>query len=131
MCEAASTALVVGRWRPGGGPVAMQALGAGGTTAADTTNQVPVGALVQGLWRGQAFEALLDTDVTVAESDRLARLRLIALVVAAAGLGDLGTLSRRALAPTMQACRSITGTVNTLRAWSAAVRSWSGGHSRS
>jgi DNA-binding SARP family transcriptional activator len=32
-----------------------------------------------GLWRGQAFEEFLDSDVAVAESDRLAELRLVAL----------------------------------------------------
>src|SRR5215217_5639284 len=32
-----------------------------------------------GLWRGRAFEEFLDTDVAVAESDRLAELRLAAL----------------------------------------------------
>jgi DNA-binding SARP family transcriptional activator len=32
-----------------------------------------------GLWRGQAFEEFLDSDVVVAEADRLAELRLVAL----------------------------------------------------
>jgi WD40 repeat protein/DNA-binding SARP family transcriptional activator len=32
-----------------------------------------------GLWRGQAFEEFLDTDVAVAEADRLAELRLVAV----------------------------------------------------
>jgi WD40 repeat protein/DNA-binding SARP family transcriptional activator len=32
-----------------------------------------------GLWRGQAFEEFLDTDFAVAEADRLAELRLVAL----------------------------------------------------
>jgi len=32
-----------------------------------------------GLWRGQAFEEFLDADVAVAEADRLAELRLVAL----------------------------------------------------
>jgi len=32
-----------------------------------------------GLWRGQPFEEFLDTDVAVAEADRLAELRLVAL----------------------------------------------------
>ena len=32
-----------------------------------------------GLWRGQAFEEFLDTDFGVAEGDRLAELRLVAL----------------------------------------------------
>jgi DNA-binding SARP family transcriptional activator/energy-coupling factor transporter ATP-binding protein EcfA2 len=45
--------------------------------AADTAASLLRQAL--GLWRGQAFEEFLDRDLTVAEADRLAELRLAAL----------------------------------------------------
>jgi WD40 repeat protein/DNA-binding SARP family transcriptional activator len=45
--------------------------------AADTAASLLRQAL--GLWRGQAFEEFLDSDLTVAEADRLAELRLAAL----------------------------------------------------
>jgi len=51
-----------------------RAISAGEAAAASSLLQEALG-----LWRGRAFEEFLDTDVGVAESDRLAELRLVAL----------------------------------------------------